>query len=160
MEDKIQIIYVLAAVLICLLLVLIVRKLFRKDPYPYEARPIVTDNERILYDLLSVIAAEEGLLLFLKMRLADIMKVKNEVPEYMKAFNKIKAKHTDFLLCDPESLEVLVAIELDDKSHLQKERQERDVFVDGAYKACGIPLLHVWNPITKEELQDRIEEVL
>ena len=53
-----------------------------------------------------------------------------------------------------------MGIELDDVSHNQAERIDRDEFVDSAYDACGIPLLHVWNPITKEELQELIEESL
>jgi hypothetical protein len=36
-----------------------------------------------------------------------------------KAFNKISAKHFDFLLCDREELSVACAIELDDVSQFQ-----------------------------------------
>lgn len=142
------------------LFVFLLRWLLRKDPFPYEPRPLLTENERRLYELLQPIAQEEGLVLLMKMRLADIMRVKKETKEYMKAFNKIKAKHTDFVLCDSETLEVLVGIELDDDSHKRADRMERDEFVDGAYEACGLPLLHVWNPITQDELRKRIFEVL
>jgi hypothetical protein len=48
-----------------------------------------------------------------------------------KAFNKIAAKHFDFLLCDKEDLSVACAIEIDDASHNSKRRQERDEFLKG-----------------------------
>jgi len=146
--------------ILLLILCFLIRWLCRKDPYPYEARPLLTDNEWKLYEILRPLAEEAGLLLLIKMRLADIMQVKKETKEYMKAFNRIKAKHTDFLLCDPDTLEVVMGIELDDVSHNRTERMERDEFVDGAYDACGIPLLHVWNPITKDELRKLMMEVI
>ena len=71
----------------------------------------------------------------------------------MSYFNRIKAKHTDFILCDPEDLDVLAGVELDDPSHERPERIERDEFVDGVYQAAGIPLIHVWMPITESELE-------
>lgn len=37
----------------------------------------------------------------------------------------------------------VLGIELDDSSHDQKARQERDQFVDEVYKAAGLPLLHI-----------------
>ena len=37
---------------------------------------------------------------------------------------------------------------------------ERDEFVDNAYAAAGIPLIHVWNPISPEELEQILLEVL
>lgn len=137
----------------------LIRRL-RKDPYPYERRPILTDNEAEFYEVLRQACEILDMQILIKMRLADIMAVKSTEKDYMAAFNRIKAKHTDFILCDPDTLDVLMGVELDDRSHVQEARVERDIFVDGAYQACGIPLLHVWNPITVEELLDQIEENL
>ncbi|MEW5957010.1 MAG: DUF2726 domain-containing protein [Chloroflexota bacterium] len=55
--------------------------------------------------------------------------------------NKIDRKHVDFLLCDPGSLRPLVGIELDDASHQQSSRQERDYFVEQVFAAAELPLL-------------------
>jgi ssDNA-binding Zn-finger/Zn-ribbon topoisomerase 1 len=60
-----------------------------------------------------------------------------------KAFNKISAKHFDFLLCDKEDLSVACAIELDDASHDSKRRQERDEFLKGVCEAAGVPLIQI-----------------
>ncbi len=58
-------------------------------------------------------------------------------------WNKINRKHVDFLICDGISLKPLMAIELDDKSHQQIKRIERDAFVDEVFKAAKLPLIHI-----------------
>ena len=40
----------------------------------------------------------------------------------------------DFLLADPEVLEPVLLIEVDDSSHETAARQSRDDFVDGVYR--------------------------
>ena len=60
-----------------------------------------------------------------------------------KAFNKISAKHFDFLVCDKEDLSFACAIELDDGSHNSKRRQEKDEFLKGMCEAAGVPLIQV-----------------
>jgi hypothetical protein len=43
---------------------------------------------------------------------------------------KVMKKHVDSLLCHSQTMLPQVLIELDDKSHERKDRQERDAFVD------------------------------
>ena len=74
--------------------------------------------------------------------------------------NYINAKHIDFVLCDPDTVRQLLAIELDDSSHQRSDRRSRDIFVDDALRAAGLPLLRVparqsYNPA---ELQTRIQQ--
>jgi hypothetical protein len=38
-------------------------------------------------------------------------------------------KHIDFLLCDPATLRVVLALEVDDRSHARPKRQLRDLIV-------------------------------
>jgi hypothetical protein len=54
--------------------------------------------------------------------------------------NKINRKHVDFLLCDPKTAKPMVGIELDDKSHNQQKRQERDLFVEQVFGKANLPL--------------------
>lgn len=153
--------YLLAAVTAAFLFLFLLLRLFRpKDKYPYERRDLLTSNELAFYQILYPIVCQHGWQLLMKMRLADVMAVRKGTEEYMKYFNKIKAKHTDFVFCDPDTLEILAGLELDDPSHERPERQERDEFVDKAYAAAGIPLIHVWNPIEPEELEQILLEVL
>ena len=159
MKEQQYILLAGAAVLVLVIVIIICRSR-RKDPYPYERRPLLSQNEQTLYTVLKKVADKEGLMILIKMRLADIMAVRADARDYMEAFNKIKAKHTDFILVDPYTMDVVAGVELDDPSHLKKDREERDIFVDGAYRACGIPLLHVWNPVTEEELREAVRRVL
>lgn len=131
-----------------------------KERFPYESHPILTKNEEQLYNTLLPVANKNGWMILMKMRLADIIGVRKGTDDYMRYFNKIKAKHTDFILCDPYTLEVLCGIELDDDSHKRQDRIERDEFVNKVYQAADIPLIHVWNPITEDELEEVLLEYI
>ena len=54
--------------------------------------------------------------------------------------NKIDRKHVDFLLCDKNTAVPLIGVELDDKSHNQTKRKERDLFVENVFKKAALPL--------------------
>ena len=77
-----------------------------------------------------------------QVRLADVLKVKTGLDNSTRssAFNRIKAKHLDFVACDPSDMSVKFAIELDDSSHKQTKRMERDAFLNDAMMKAGIPL--------------------
>ncbi len=117
----------------------------REPEFPYEpAEALLTMAEINFFEVL-VEAVGDDFALFSKVRLADVVVpqpgLSNSVR--MRAFNRISAKHVDFVICDPESYIVLGVVELDDRSHLQEARRDRDEFVDGALEAAGIPILHV-----------------
>ena len=57
--------------------------------------------------------------------------------------NRIHMKHVDFLICASDDMRPVLGIELDDKSHARKDRQERDTFVDSVFATAGLPILHV-----------------
>lgn len=59
------------------------------------------------------------------------------------ARNRFDRKTVDFLLCDPQGLRPLLAIELDDSTHTHPKRQSRDSQVDGLLAAAGLPLLRL-----------------
>jgi len=63
-------------------------------------------------------------------------------------FNRIAQKHSDFLVCDPVTMKPLFGIELDDASHKQNDRQERDEFVEIVCNVAGSPLLRL--PVQRE----------
>lgn len=116
----------------------------RIEALPYRLRDdFLSPSEFSFYRVLtSIIGADKSIQS--KVRLADIFFVArpNENARY---FNKISAKHVDFLVCDPVTMKPLLGIELDDSSHQQAERIERDEFVDKVFQAANLPLLHVPN---------------
>lgn len=54
--------------------------------------------------------------------------------------NKIDRKHVDFLLCDKKTAIPILGIELDDKSHNQDKRQQRDLFIEQVFQKASLPL--------------------
>ncbi|MCR9076352.1 MAG: DUF2726 domain-containing protein [bacterium] len=80
-----------------------------------------------------------------KVSVSDLVQVRKGLSqsERSAAFNRIRAKHADFVLCDPVTMQPLCVIELDDKSHQRKDREARDTLMDSIYAAAGIPILHV-----------------
>jgi hypothetical protein len=66
------------------------------------------------------------------------------------------SKHVDFVLCRPGDVRPMVAIELDDASHAGEARQARDAFLDEAFVAAGLPLLHF--PCKASYDADRLRE--
>jgi len=115
------------------------------DSFPYEKQKmLLSPAERSFFGVLEQVVGESHRI-FVKVRLGDLFKVRSGLgnSERATAFNKISAKHVDFLICSNESVDVLAAIELDDKSHNLKKRQERDSFVDKVFEAAGVPLGHI-----------------
>lgn len=63
-----------------------------------------------------------------KVALGDLFMVKADDASKFRTYrNKIDRKHVDFLLCHPQTAHPLIGIELDDKSHQQRDRQNRTV---------------------------------
>jgi predicted GNAT superfamily acetyltransferase len=60
----------------------------------------------------------------------------------MPYFNKIIRKSFDFVILDKQTMNALVAIELDDVSHERPNRILRDTFVNNAVGAANFPILH------------------
>ena len=92
-------------------------------------------------------------------RIADLIRVESQTRNYRGWLNKILAKHIDFVLCHPGTLEPVVCIELDDVSHNRPERIERDEFVNHAFESAGLPLIRIeTQPQYKSrEIRDLIE---
>lgn len=79
---------------------------------------------------------------FGKVRIADVITPARGLDKstWTSIFNRIKAKHFDFVLCDPETLKVKAVIELNDKSHASSRRVERDELVGRACSDAGLAL--------------------
>lgn len=76
-----------------------------------------------------------------KIRLGDLLTVKKGTEKRQSYYNKIQSKHIDFVLCDAQTMAVVAAVELDDKSHQGEKAKERDAVKDKACAAAGLPLL-------------------
>ncbi len=138
--------------------ILLLRMWSGKGKLPYEKRPrLVTKAELRFYKSLYK-AVQDDWAIFAMVRIADILTVPKTVPKRKTWVNKILAKHIDFVLVDPGSLEPKLAIELDDSSHQRKDRQERDEFVDHAFESAGLPLLRF--PVRSSYHAREIREII
>jgi hypothetical protein len=83
--------------------------------------------------------------IFAKTRIADVIDLRPNLDRrtHRVAFNRIRAKHFDFVLCHPRDFSIAGVIELNDSSHLEKERVRRDAFVSDVCNAIGLPVLMV-----------------
>ena len=81
--------------------------------------------------------------LFAKVRVADVVAVRKGLDgsNRQKAFNRIAAKHFDFVVCRSGDLSVACAVELDDRTHRRKSRAARDEFLSGVCASISLPLL-------------------
>lgn len=114
---------------------------------PYRLRDdFLSPAEFSFYKVLASLVGSR-LIILTKVRLADIFFVARP-NENVLYFNRISQRHVDFLLCTPSTMKPVVGIELDDASHNQPSRQQRDEFVDKVFLTAGLPLLHM--PVQRE----------
>lgn len=141
---------------------LLVRFLRRESYCPYHRRgELLTINERKFYFALRQAITDEYAI-FAMVRIADLLKVESGATQRQAWQNRINAKHVDFVLCDVDTLEVVLAIEVDDRSHQRPDRQRRDEFVDDAFQAAGLSLLRVpaRSAYSPREIQEQIRAYL
>lgn len=122
----------------------------------YQRKWIFTYNEKDAYQKLKKIAEKQGYTTFAKVRILDLVEPIKGNPKYKTFLWKIQAKHVDFVLCDSK-LVARKIIELDDNSHTQTDRIERDNLIDTVLESCGYKVLHTRN-IIEEEIEKFINE--
>lgn len=106
--------------------------------YPYlKQQTFMSPNEVDFYQKLKILADEKGLVVFAKVRLADLVWIPKSYKNFSFFFNTIKAKQIDFVLCDTKTFEIKCLVELDDETHDLPQRHSRDVFVNKVVKKCG-----------------------
>lgn len=101
---------------------------------------LLTKTELKFYNFLNEIISNEYTIMC-SVRLIDILQ-----PVYKKdivAKNKVIQKQIDFLVCSKGYLNPILAIELNDSSHKQQKRYERDNFLDLAFQSAWLPLLFI-----------------
>lgn len=105
---------------------------------------LFTAAERTFLDVLEE-AVGDTYRVFGKVRVLDVIEpaARLSFADRTSAMNRIDRKHLDFVLCDPASLRIVMAVELDDASHRRPGRRRRDELVDGALATAGVPLRRV-----------------
>lgn len=107
-------------------------------PLPYRAKgPLLSAGELAFFRALLCAVGREYFI-GVKVRLADIVTCPDD--DWQSGYGHFIARqHIDFVLCDPRTAEIRLAIELDDRTHRRKSRQERDRFVNRVLAVARIP---------------------
>ena len=112
-----------------------------KQSFPFAKRNyFFSAAERSFYEVLRRLVSEHTV--FAKVKLSELVYVTKKGSEWRSHQNRIDRKHLDFVVCDAD-LSPLLAIELDDSSHNEQGRRERDAFVDQVLTAAGIPIVRI-----------------
>jgi hypothetical protein len=134
-----------------LVLLLIAAKVFeeftrsRKPRFEYHRKNcVMTNAEQECYHAL---VSEMGpdYYFFPQMHLDAIVQPTDSRKDRFYAFRHINQKSVDFVACDKKQLRPLFVIELDDKTHNQPKRIERDREVERVLRGAGIPLIRIEN---------------
>ena len=137
-------------------------KLIAPDPgvrlaalsHEYSAKPLLTTVEGRFFRMLTTTIAADGVYIVCKPRLADFVQHSGGIA----AFNRISQKHVDFLICCRTRNLPMLGIEVDDSSHLQPDRKNRDIFVNQLFAHIGVPLLRI--QVQEIEQQEQVVEQL
>lgn len=106
----------------------------------YRRRYLLTPSEKRFYNVLRHVVGPHTVLV--KVRLADLVEADDRHLLRKSNFDHIKAKHIDFVICDP-ALSPLIAVELDGSSHELPDRQTRDRDVNRILEIAELPILRV-----------------
>mgnify|MGYP001791146785 CR=1 FL=1 len=116
-----------------------------KSSFRYAQRKqLLSPAEVSFYSVLCQAAGNENTVLA-KVRLADVLTPQKgyQRSDWQKAFNRISAKHFDFLLCEKSTLKPVLAIELDDSSHNNKKAKASDAVKNEACKTANLRLVRI-----------------
>ncbi|WP_415892410.1 DUF2726 domain-containing protein [Neptuniibacter sp. PT8_73] len=125
-----------------------------------QKKTLFTEAERSFLGVLDQCIDPKQHRVFGKVRVADIFEPNptQNRSEWQKAFNPIKAKHFDYVICTVDTLKPVCAIELDDKSHSQKKRQQRDQLLESVCQDANLPLIRV--PAKRSYKLEEVKAVL
>lgn len=117
----------------------------KKSRYSYlRKKYFISRAEHEFYNAL-VSAVGNDYYVFAQVHLPTLVDHKIKGQNWQGAFSHINRKSVDFVLCDKAYISPILAIELDDKSHLSVDRRERDSEVERILSEAGLPLLRIEN---------------
>ncbi len=113
----------------------------RKYQYKYNKKSsIMTKTEVRFYEKLNTIMGEKYYIVP-QAHLSTFLNHKIPRQNWRGAFSVINGKSVDFLVCDKETSKPVIAIELDDWTHMKADRIERDELVNTILSEADVLLV-------------------
>lgn len=113
-------------------------------------RSLMSEAEKSLFNALSEAFPHYRVMAQVRLpELIDLVSVYSQRLLYA-----VTNKSIDFVLMDPATGAPVVAIELDDSSHLAPERIQRDMFVNSLFDEAGMPLCRL--PVCRSYKADKL----
>lgn len=126
------------------------------NPYVYEKKSLLlTKNEQGYFTALKA-QVPSGYHVFPQINLAAFVEKKDG-----SRFRNELFRNVDFLVTDG-SFAPCIAVEINDKTHTEKDRRERDEKVKSILEEAGIPLVTLWTDygVNDSYIKKRIDEAL
>lgn len=118
------------------------KELLKTRKHPYKKKScILTDAEKKCYNFLKS-RLGNNVIIFSKVRLADVVELNELISRDSKEFYKIAYKHLDYLVMS-NNLDLICAVELDDYTHNTPDVIARDKFVESVMQDCSIPFYRI-----------------
>lgn len=139
--------YITIFVFLLIVITVIIVTFFKPadDKLPYIKKLyLMTIKERELFSIVCECTPNDYYV-FPQVHIASILEVKKDEPKWQTYFNKIISKSIDFVIFDKANITPVLAIELDDHTHLYRNRVLRDEFVNKAIQDSGIKMLRFKN---------------
>lgn len=119
---------------------------------------IMTEREQEFYKKLKLVCGD-SILIFPQIHLSSLFFHNVKGQNFKLAFRFINRLSVDFVLVDSRNFKTILAIELDDSTHNEKDRIKRDLIVNDIFKKANFPLLRVDSvKIDNEKLKEMILE--
>lgn len=128
----------------------------KSEEYLYNLKSkLITKSEQAYFEAIKA-SLPEGYNLFPQINLASFIVRTDDARYHNELFRNV-----DFLVTD-EEYKPRIVIEINDQSHLEKERKERDEKVKNICEEAGIPLIKLWTSygINPDYIKNKINETL
>lgn len=126
------------------------------EMYLYEAKPsLITQSEQVYFEAIKN-SLPQGYHAFPQINLASIIS-----KSYNATYHNELFRNLDFVITDA-TYAPKIAVEINDQTHLNKNRKERDTKVKNILEEAGIPLIKLWTSygVNQEYVKNKIDESL
>ena len=140
-----ELILLLLVALVVVVAIIASRFMDNNNPYPFSKKQsLFTHVERSFLTLIERAVGDDYKVMN-RVKLTDIVEVKNGVANKAKrsAMLSASAKYIDYVLCDKETMNIIAAIDLVNTNGKGGHKAKKDWFVTGALESAGVPHVRI-----------------